>query len=278
MTESSTAVRQQIRARVVEVLTDRAGDYLTTQDLLHLIDEAETSSVLAGLCADLVKSGRIERGPRALNYEGRAVNTWGVKAKSKTRGKGKDKPERPVQPPADDPYLSEAIRAETARAEARASQDVPARAIPLPSVSMEDEPISAVPSADLAADALVKMPSTGTMPRESPQATPPPTAPISSSVTISRLPSRWFPELRLILTTEDSSLPAITLRAQTEGLGPFWSIKMGHDTWLDEDDADFLPIIGRELCAVINALWPTTWTDPPGADPSITPSQEHTHA
>lgn len=78
MSEVTTAMRHAIRGRILEELGRRPGQWLTTQELLQIIDEAETSSVLAGLCADMARGDRLARGPKTINQEGRLVNTWGL--------------------------------------------------------------------------------------------------------------------------------------------------------------------------------------------------------
>jgi hypothetical protein len=88
-----------------------------------------------------------------------------------------------------------------------------------------------------------------------------------TSLAISPLPERWFPEIRCYLTGEDD-LAEITLRVITEGTGPYWSLKMNHRTPLNPADADFLPVLGKQLCAVLAALRPC-------AGQPVTPSEEH---
>jgi len=101
MSEVTTAMRHAIRGRILEELGRRPGQWLTTHELLQIIDEAETSSVLASLCADMARGGRLTRGPKTLNQEGRLVNTWGLGKSSyaaPTSGGGAPGPEAGTEP------------------------------------------------------------------------------------------------------------------------------------------------------------------------------------
>ena len=78
MAEVQSSVRAHIRRRVVEELIQAAPEYLSTQQLLARIDEAETSGVLAQICCDLRRTGRLENGPKVQGLNGVPANTWGL--------------------------------------------------------------------------------------------------------------------------------------------------------------------------------------------------------
>ena len=78
MSEIYPSVRLAIRDSVTRILFDRPGQWLTTHELLNHCEEAETSDALAKILSDMAKTGRLERGLKTLNQQGREVNTWGL--------------------------------------------------------------------------------------------------------------------------------------------------------------------------------------------------------
>ncbi len=81
MSEIYPSVRLAIRDSVTRILFDRPGKWLTTADLLNYCEEAETSDTLAKILSDMAKTGRLVRGLKTLNAQGREVNTWGLSPK-----------------------------------------------------------------------------------------------------------------------------------------------------------------------------------------------------
>lgn len=77
MPEIYDSVRATIRQRVLGILLNRRGWY-TTHELLSEIDEAETSSVMACILSDLVKTKRLVNGPKRMGANGKEANTWGI--------------------------------------------------------------------------------------------------------------------------------------------------------------------------------------------------------
>jgi hypothetical protein len=78
MSEIYPSVRLAIRDSVTRILFDRPGQWLTTHELLNHCEEAETSDALAKILSDMAKTGRLVRGLKTLNAQGREVNTWGL--------------------------------------------------------------------------------------------------------------------------------------------------------------------------------------------------------
>jgi len=81
MSEIYPSVRLAIRDSVTRILFDRPGQWLTTHEMLNHCEEAETSDTLAKILSDMAKTGRLERGLKTLNQQGREVNTWGLSPK-----------------------------------------------------------------------------------------------------------------------------------------------------------------------------------------------------
>jgi hypothetical protein len=81
MSEIYPSVRTSIRHSVLQALYERPGAWLSTHDLMGLVEEAESSGVLARILSDMAATGRLEIGPKVTNARGRAVNTWGLSPK-----------------------------------------------------------------------------------------------------------------------------------------------------------------------------------------------------
>jgi predicted component of type VI protein secretion system len=71
-------VRTSIRRSVLQALYERPGAWLSTHDLLTLVDEAESSEVLARILSDMAATGRLAKGAKTQNAKGQACNTWGL--------------------------------------------------------------------------------------------------------------------------------------------------------------------------------------------------------
>ena len=78
MSEIYPSVRTSIRNSVLQALYERPGAWLSTHDLLALVDEAESSEVLARILSDMAATGRLAKGPKTQNAKGQACNTWGL--------------------------------------------------------------------------------------------------------------------------------------------------------------------------------------------------------
>lgn len=135
MAEVQSSVRAHIRQRVVEELIKADPEYLSTQQLLARIDEAETSGVLAQICCDLRRTGRLENGPKVLGLNGVPANTWGLSTNEWLRQDGRVSKTGEAEAEAEDgmPAKDEAVTtAKTAWAETeRAEQDLAAIGLPV---------------------------------------------------------------------------------------------------------------------------------------------------
>jgi hypothetical protein len=78
MSEIYPSVRTSIRNSVLQALYERPGAWLSTHDLLGLVEEAESSGILARILSDMAATGRLAKGPKTQNANGQACNTWGL--------------------------------------------------------------------------------------------------------------------------------------------------------------------------------------------------------
>jgi hypothetical protein len=78
MSEIYPSVRTSIRNSVLQALYARPGAWLSTHDLLDLVEEAESSGILARILSDMAATGRLAKGPKTQNANGQACNTWGL--------------------------------------------------------------------------------------------------------------------------------------------------------------------------------------------------------
>ena len=325
MSEVLPSVRAAIRARIIDTLFQRPGKWLATNDLLELIDEAETSGTLASLCSDLVKQGRLMRGPKTVNKQGKSCNTWGLthaerstlygKAKKKAEAKARENVIEALEvmtartAAKAEPTLSEGAKAtaKASMAEPKVTPKAPAAVVkvtaeaqlaigtdpqPLPAQTFEDEsPLHrATPATDRPAAAMDNPVAPAAAGPVAPAASAPADSPEDDAartrqaredhaledqaleemtrllqaraadpgpdITLPVIPERWMPEIRVKLLAMEGPDTEITLRVMTEGVGSYWSMKTSHRTPLDPSDADFLPVLGRGLCAVMDTLCP----------------------
>ena len=73
-----TTTRGYVRERVLEELYRRPGEFLSTQQLTALIDEADTSADIASICFDLKRTQRLCTGQKVMGANGIPANTWGL--------------------------------------------------------------------------------------------------------------------------------------------------------------------------------------------------------
>lgn len=73
-----TTTRGYVRERVLEELYRRPGEFLSTQQLTALIDEADTSAEIASICFDLKRTQRLCTGAKVMGANGIPANTWGL--------------------------------------------------------------------------------------------------------------------------------------------------------------------------------------------------------
>jgi hypothetical protein len=257
MSEIYPSVRLAIRDSVTRILFDRPGQWLTTHELLNHCEEAETSDALAKILSDMAKTGRLVRGLKALNAQGREVNTWGLSPKlrdkimsgqllAQSQDAGHDAPAPAWQIDAPQTTL--------------ASLTPPVASLgtepqPLPPESYEDEaarlpasvaPPDPAPAFPLWCDATAAVADALTTP-----------AVQETEILCAHLPERWLPDLRLRLHGYDGrDNPVITLRVNTEGAGAFWSLNTSMPIAFDPGEAAFLPAIGDALCQFVDALYP----------------------
>ncbi len=78
MSEIYPSVRTSIRHSVLQALYERPGAWLSTHELLDLVEEAESSGILARILSDMAATGRLAKGPKTQNANGQACNTWGL--------------------------------------------------------------------------------------------------------------------------------------------------------------------------------------------------------
>ncbi len=135
MSEIYPSVREHIRARILQELY-RAEEPLSTQQLLARIDEAETSSTLAMLCAGLYRTGKLGHGPKVMGANGLPANTWTLAPATRqtmtTTLTARARAKNPMSP----------MKAKTKTKPAPAAAPPPAPGtdpLPLPITSYEDE-------------------------------------------------------------------------------------------------------------------------------------------
>ena len=68
---------EHLRLQVEKHLYERPGTWMTTRQLLDLIDSAEDAEELSKVLSYMVQAGRLQRGPKlTVSYSTRQVNTW----------------------------------------------------------------------------------------------------------------------------------------------------------------------------------------------------------
>ena len=264
MSEIYPSVRMAIRDSVTRILFDRPGQWLTTAELLNHCEEAETSDALAKILSDMAKTGRLVRGLKTLNAQGREVNTWGLSPKlrdkimsSKLLAQSLELLAQSQDHGHDAPVFAWQIDAPQTTL---ASLTPPAASFgtepqPLPPESYEDEaarlPASVAapepaPAFPLWADATAAVAAALDTP-----------AMQETEIFCAHLPERWLPELRLrLLATDGGDDPVITLRINTDGAGAFLTLSTRGQIAFDPGELDFLPIIGTALCQFVDAIYP----------------------
>jgi hypothetical protein len=282
MSEIYPSVRLAIRDSVTRILFDRPGQWLTTAELLNHCEEAETSDALAKILSDMAKTGRLMRGLKTLNAQGREVNTWGLSPKlrdkimagqllAQSHDASHDTPSNAQQDNINQD-LAEALLALDAALEecaphvaverqtTLASLTPPVASLgtepqPLPLESYEDEaarlpasvaPPDPAPAFTLWEDASAAVADALTTPSVQ-----------ETQILCAHLPERWLPELRLRLLGYDGGAdPEIILRIVTEGNGAYLTLSTHGKIAFDPGELDFLPSIGNALCQFVDALYP----------------------
>jgi hypothetical protein len=158
VSEIYPSVRASIRDSVLRALYERPGAWLSTHDLLGLVEEAESSGVLARILADMAATGRLEIGPKTFNARGRACNTWGLSPEWRGRlaventwqdhtGQAAAAPPLPAESSEDEAPAPPIIAPEEARAPApvAAIQDYQALQPPFAWMLEPDEPSETPP-------------------------------------------------------------------------------------------------------------------------------------
>jgi hypothetical protein len=257
MSEIYPSVRLAIRDSVTRILFDRPGKWLTTAELLNHCEEAETSDALAKILSDMAKTGRLVRGLKALNAQGREVNTWGLAPKLRDKITSGQLLAQSQDASHDTPAPAWQIDAPQTTL---ASLTPPAASLgtepqPLPPESYEDEaarlPASVAqpdpaPAFTLWDDASSTLSAALTTP-----------AMQETEILCAHLPVRWLPELRLrLLGCDGRDDPEIILRINTDGGGAFLTLSTRGKIAFDPGELDFLPSIGNALCQFVDALYP----------------------
>ena len=267
MSEIYPSVRLAIRDSVTRILFDRPGQWLTTAELLNYCEEAETSDELAKILSDMAKTGRLMRGLKTLNAQGREVNTWGLSPKLRDKimagqllaqsqaateapplpveSREDEAPAPPIsQPTAVDSSVPDPSYAPLHKLQPSTSPPrAPATARPVPAIG--DYPALNPPFAWMLAE------------HDQPPETPPSNHPTCTDIHYHPLPERWLPELRLrLLATDGGDDPIITLSINTDGGGAFLTLSTRGQIAFDPGELDFLPSIGTALCQFIDALYP----------------------
>ena len=274
MSEIYPSVRASIRDSVTRILFDRPGKWLTTHDLLNHCEEAETSDTLAKILSDMAKTGRLERGLKTLNAQGREVNTWGLSPRLRDKimsgqlmaqslellAKYHDAGHDAAAPPLPAESIEDEAPGTTASAPYTGDplDKRPYAPIPWPAV-VDDAPDSA-PTPDkaaLAADPPIAVPPSTWHLAESDQPIETPQPIQETEILCAHLPERWLPDLRLRLIGDDArDDPVITLRVCTEGGGAYLTLSTQGKIPFDPGELDFLPSVGNALCKFVDALYP----------------------
>ena len=256
MSEIYPSVRLAIRDSVTRILFDRPGKWLTTHELLSHCEEAETSDTLAKILSDMAKTGRLVRGLKTLNAQGREVNTWGLSPRLRDKIRAGQLLAQSQDDGHDAPAPAWQIDAPQTTL---ASLTPPAASLgtepqPLPPESYEDEaarlPASVAPPDPAPAytfweDASATVADALTTP-----------AIQDTEIICAHLPERWLPELRLRLHAIDGGDPYITLRINTDSTGAFMTLCTRGQIPFDPGELDFLPSVGNALCQFVDALYP----------------------
>jgi len=272
MSEIYPSVRASIRRSVLEALYERPGAWLSTHDLLELVEEAESSGVLARILSDMATTGRLEIGPKVTNARGRACNTWGLSPEWRENlawvndqpapvGQAYAAPPQPTESREDESTASPII--------APAATQPPATRPDIPDYPAMQPPMEWTPEPDAraetrqAAQPMADTNAPGAPPgwnlaeSDSPPETPDPSPVSTTRIFGSRLPERWLHELRLRLQAiDDDGDPEIILRINTEGGGAYMTLSTHGKIAFDPGELDFLPAVGTALCQFVDALYP----------------------
>jgi hypothetical protein len=241
MSEIYPSVRASIRDSVLQALYERPGAWLSTHDLLGLVEEAETSGILARILSDMAATGRLAKGPKTQNANGQACNTWGLS------------PEWRGRLTVENTWQIDAPQAAAERQTTLASVTPPVASLgtepqPLPPESYEDE------SARLPASIAPPYPAPAFTLWDDVLTTP---AIQETEILCAHLPERWLPELRLrLLSTDVADDSIIILRINAEGAGAFMTLSTQGNIACNPGELDFLPSIGNALCQFVDALYP----------------------
>jgi hypothetical protein len=271
MSEIYPSVRLAIRDSVTRILFDRPGKWLTTADLLNYCEEAETSDTLAKILSDMAKTGRLVRGLKTLNAQGREVNTWGLSPKLREKILAGQLLAQSLHASHDAPASAWQIDAPqtTLASFAPPVASLGTEPQPLPPESYEDE--AARLPASVAAPDSAPSPDKAALTADPPIAVPPSTWHLAESdkpletpqpaqvtdIPYRPLPERWLPELRLrLIGYDDRDDPVITMRINTEGHGAYLTLSTQGKIPFDPGEMDFLPSIGNALCRFVDALYP----------------------
>jgi hypothetical protein len=278
MSEIYPSVRLAIRDSVTRILFDRPGKWLTTAELLHHCEEAETSDTLAKILSDMAKTGRLMRGLKTLNSQGREVNTWGLAPKLRDKIKagqllaqsqellaksqdasqdapaisalGDLPPPRTPEPPRPASAINEYQSLQPPFAWLLDEPDVPET----PAQKVPEPPRPAFPLwCDASAAAAAALPSVSGATSKTPQ----PIQADATDIHYHPLPERWLPEMRLRLLGYDGGAdPEIILRIVTEGHGAYLTLSTHGKIPFDPGELDFLPSVGNALCQFLDAIYP----------------------
>ena len=264
MSEIYPSVRLAIRDSVTRILFDRPGKWLTTAELLNHCEEAETSDALAKILSDMAKTGRLMRGLKTLNAQGREVNTWGLSPKLRdkiTSGQ----------------LLAQSLELLAQSQDARHDAPAPAWQIDAPQTTLAS---LTPPAASLGTepqpfppesyeDEAARLPASVAAPEPAPAFTlwEDASAAVAAAldtpamqeteIICAHLPERWLPDLRLrLLGCDGRDDPVITLRVITEGGGAYLTLSTHGQIPFDPGELDFLPSVGNALCQFDDALYP----------------------
>jgi hypothetical protein len=301
MSEIYPSVRTSIRNSVLQALYQRPGAWLSTHDLLGLVEEAETSGILARILSDMAATGRLAKGPKTQNANGQACNTWGLSPEWRGRMAVENTRQDHINLGladsliALDAALEECATHLAAERQTTMASLTPPVAIlgtepqPLPPESYEDgaarlpasiappDPAPPLPAESREDERPYAPISAPDQPRPdwdiaaviadySDHKPLPPTAQEAATdihIHCHPLPERWLPELRLRLMAIDGGAdPEIILRVTTEGGCAYLTLSTRGKIAFDPGELDFLPSIGTALCQFVDALYPYGATRP----------------
>jgi hypothetical protein len=271
MSEIYPSVRTSIRNSVLQALYERPGAWLSTHDLLGLVEEAETSGILARILSDMAATGRLAKGPKTQNANGQACNTWGLSPEWRGRMSVENTwQDHTGQAAAEAPPLPVESREDEAPSSVSEMPEAPEAPIaPAPADAISDKQ-----ALQPLLDWFLAMPDAPPLTQKAtsqPPETPQPIQTAATDIHYHPLPERWLPELRLrLLATDGGGDPIITLRINTDGGGAFLTLSTRGQIAFDPGELDFLPSIGTALCQFVDALYPYGATRPTAA--ATTPS------